>query len=275
LIELNRQLLSFRHLAEIRKVCADDGNSISARQMGNATAAGGGRIWHHRHRGALEKMRQCILMHIPGELNLRVSRALFFHGFHVACSLRMVSSSDYKLCVRKRALYHVERFDHEFQTFIGPPLTKCQDAVLGIATPGKVRILGAAGQNPMRAHMDVVPAIFFVKDFSIARHEYRNRICKQEHPSGKGACQPVGARKTYPRVPQINRVHQMVQGDVRVVTSQTSQQRGHEARECNQRLASKSAEQKIEPNYIRLQLLQGSEKANGIRRVIKFPATQN
>lgn len=115
-------------------------------------------------------------MYVPGELNSRIPRVLLLHRLHIARSLRMIAAGNDQPCVRQGFGDDVERLDHEFQPFICSPFTESQDAMLRIAAPGKIRILWSARQHPVGAHMNILAAVFVVKNLAIARHQNRNRI---------------------------------------------------------------------------------------------------
>lgn len=51
---------------------------------------------------------------------------------------------------------------------------------------------------------------------------------------------------------QIDRVHEVMQGDVSVAAAQTCQQRSEQPEESIEGIAAEGAEQQIEPNDIRL-----------------------
>jgi len=100
LIELNGHAFAVRHLAKILEVGAHNGNAIGAGEMSHAAAAGRRRVRHDRNRRTLEQIRQSILMHVAGEIDVRIVGTLAFHRFHIARSLRVVSASNYEPGVR-------------------------------------------------------------------------------------------------------------------------------------------------------------------------------
>jgi hypothetical protein len=53
-VELDGEILALRHLAEVRKIGANHGHSISACQMSHAATSSGRRIWHNGHGGTLK-----------------------------------------------------------------------------------------------------------------------------------------------------------------------------------------------------------------------------
>jgi hypothetical protein len=86
----------------------------------------------------------------------------------------MISPADYELCVRQRVVDNPERLDHQLEPLVRSPFSKCQNAVLRIAPPGKVGILRSPRQHTVRSQMNISAAIFFVQNLPITRHEHRN-----------------------------------------------------------------------------------------------------
>jgi hypothetical protein len=143
----------------------------------------------------------------------------------------MISPADHELGIRQRLVHNRKRLDHQLEPFVRSPLSEGQNAVLWIAAAGKVGILRAARQNSMRSQMHVGSAIFFVENLPIARHEHRNRIREQKHPRGQRSSHPVEARVPHASVLQIDCVHQMMQGNVRVAAAQAREQRSKQSQE--------------------------------------------
>jgi hypothetical protein len=56
-VELNRQILILRHLAKVLEIGAHNRHTVGTCQMRHPAASRGGRIGHHGHAGALEKVR--------------------------------------------------------------------------------------------------------------------------------------------------------------------------------------------------------------------------
>jgi hypothetical protein len=92
-------------------------------------------------------------------------------GLRVTRSLRMVSSSDHKLRLGDPRGDEIEGLDHQFEAFIGAPLSERQNTLDGAAAPREVGELRPAGKNPMRAQVDVVSSVLVVQNFAISRHE--------------------------------------------------------------------------------------------------------
>jgi len=84
----------------------------------------------------------------------------------------MVASGDDEPCMRQNSGNDFEAFEHELQPLVGSPFSKCKNAVLGISSPRKVRILRPCRQNAMGTEMHIVAPVFFVQDLSIAGHQY-------------------------------------------------------------------------------------------------------
>jgi hypothetical protein len=67
----------------------------------------------------------------------------------------------------------------------------------------------------------------------------------------------------------------MMQGDVGIAAAQPCQKRRHKARESNQGIASKCAEEQIEPHHVRFQLLQCLQQTDWTCEVIERPAAEH
>jgi hypothetical protein len=262
LVKLNRQLLAVGHLAKVWKVRTDNRHSVRTGQVGDATATRRRRIRHNRHRGTLEEFRQMILMHVSRELNCGIVCAQFPHQFDIACGLRMVSASDDQLRIRQDVGHSLECVDHEFEALIRSPLTECQNAMLRIAAPGEIRVFRSTGQNTVRPNVNIFATIFFGQYPAIAWHEHRHRIRQEQHSGGNGASHLVNARVTNARILQIDSIHQVMQGDVRVASTQAGEQRSKKAQKGIHRITSERTKKQIEPHHIRLQFRQGCKKPN-------------
>jgi hypothetical protein len=173
----------------------------------------------------LEESGKPIFIHVTGELDRGISRVLFLQRLNIPSRLRMISPADYELGVRQRFTHDRECLDHQLKPLVRSPFSKCQNAVLGITAPGKIGILRAPCQHPMRSEVNIGSAIFFVQDLAVARHEHRNRIREQEHARGHRSGQSVKARMAHARIFQIDGVHQVMQGDMRVTPANAREQR--------------------------------------------------
>jgi len=131
----------------------------------------------------------------------------------------MISTSNHQLRVRQGIAHDLKRFNHQLEPFVGSPFSECEDAVLWIASAGEIGIFRTARQNAMRAHVNIVVTVLFVKDLAISRHKHRHRIREQEHPRRKCTRLPVSARIPNPCIFQIHRIHQVVQCHVGVTTA--------------------------------------------------------
>ena len=74
---------------------------------------------------------------------------------------------------------------------------------------------------------------------------------------------------------EIDGIHQVVQGDVGVASTESREQRRHQAAEGDHRSTSECAEQEIEPDDVRLEAVNGADDANGTAWVIERPAAQD
>ena len=82
----------------------------------------------------------------------------------------MVAPGDNQLGCRQRLGEALEGLDHEFQALVRSPLAECQNAMLRIAAPGKIRIFRPSRQDPVRPHVHIVAAILVLEDLAIPRH---------------------------------------------------------------------------------------------------------
>jgi hypothetical protein len=165
----------------------------------------------------------------------------------------MIAPGDHQLRVRQGVGNNFERFSHELKPFVGSPFPECEDAMLRIAAPGKIRVFGPARQNPMGPDVNIVVTVLVMKDLPISGHEHGDRIREQEHSGGNRPGSPVGSRITNPRILQIDGIHQVVQSDVGIAAAQTRQQRGKESQEGVERIPAKRTEEQIEPHHIGFQ----------------------
>ena len=185
LVEFHRQFFTVGHLPEIGEVGTYDGNAVGAGQMRHATAASRGRIGHHGDRGTLEHFCQVLLWNISGELDAGISGALFLHGFDITSGLRMIASAHHQPCMRQSLFYKLKSLQHEFQSFVGAPFSKGQNAMLGIAAPREVGKFGPLNQDAVRAKVHVVTAVSLVQNLAISRHQHRYGIRQQKHLRGQ------------------------------------------------------------------------------------------
>lgn len=85
----------------------------------------------------------------------------------------------------------------------------------------------------MRPEMHVIPAVFFMQNIAVSRHEYRHRICQEKHSRRKSASESIGAGMADASIFQIDRVHQMMKGDVGVAAGEPRQHGSKESSERN------------------------------------------
>lgn len=78
-----------------------------------------------------------------------------------------------------------------------------------------------------------------------------------------------------PDVLQFDRVHQVMQRHVSIAATQAGEQGRHQARERDQGITAECAEQKVEPDYVRLQAAQCFQQPVRTRRIIKRPAADH
>jgi len=68
---------------------------------------------------------------------------------------------------------------------------------------------------------------------------------------------------------QIYGIHQVVQGDMGIAAGEACEQGSEQPGECDERIASKCAEEQIEPYNVRLEPSNGAQKSNRAEWVIE------
>ena len=176
LVKLNCDILAIGHLAKVRQIGAYDGNAIRAGQMSNATASCRRRIRHRGDRGALKNVGQTVFVQITRKFDPVIAFPFVLHRLHIAGGLRMISSRNHQSRVRHNCNDQVKRLNEQLEPFIRSPFPEGQDAMLGISTPGEIRIFRPGGQNAMRADVNVIPAVLVVKNLAVSRHQHGDGI---------------------------------------------------------------------------------------------------
>ncbi len=220
----------------------------------------------------MEKIREFVLAHVAGEFNPWVAGTGPFDRLDVSMRLRMIATGNDQLRVRQTTLQGFEGCDHELQALVRSPFTECKNAVLGIASAGKVGEFGPSSQSAVGTHVDIVAAVFVEQNFAIPGHEHRDGIRKQQHSRGERAGHAISARKTYSGVLQVDGIHQMVQRHVGIATAQAGKEWSHQSGERNQWIAAEGAEQQVEPDHVGLQLPERAQQPDGTCGVIERPA---
>lgn len=275
LVKVNCHPFAVRHLAKIRKIGANDGNSIGTSQVRDPAGTGRRGIGHDGNGRGLKKIGQSIFMKIAGEFNFRVSCVLLLHRFHVAGSVGMVPSANHQPGVRQNFRHVFKRFDHQLQPLVGSPLAEGQNAMFRIAAPVKAGEFGLSREDAVGAKVNVIATVFFAQDLTIAGHKYGNGVGEKKHFCSDGAGQTIGARITDAGVFQINRVHQMMQGHVGVAAAQTCKKRRQESSEGNHRIASEGTEEEIKPNHVGLKFVDCTQNVKSAGKIIERPAALN
>jgi len=123
--------------------------------------------------------------------------------------------------------------------------------------------------------MNIVTAIFVIQYFAVPGHENGDGIREKKHPRGNSARNAIQALMAYTRIFQFDRVHQVVQGNVRVTSTQTGEHGRHKTTKGDEWISAESAEQQIEPHDVGLQTLDGADQAKNSSRIIERPTPQN
>lgn len=144
-----------------------------------------------------------------------------------------------------------------------------------ISSPRKVGKFRTTRQNPVRTQVHIVASIFVIQDLSISRHQHGDRIGEQHHArcdGARGAIQPLMADTG---VLQVHRIHQVMQGYVRIPAAQSGEKRSRQAAEGDHGASAKGAEKQVEPDHVRLEAIQRLDDADYAAWIIERPAAQN
>jgi hypothetical protein len=166
----------------------------------------------------------------------------------------MITPSDDEFEVRNLRFEQMKGFDHEFEPLVRTPFSKRQNAMCRRSAPGKVREFRPASKQTMGAEMNIVTTVFVIQDLAVSGHQHRDGIRQEKHSRGYRARYAIQALMTHAHILELNCVHQVVQGHVRVPPRQSRKQRRHEAAERDRWISAERAEQQIEPDHIGLQL---------------------
>jgi hypothetical protein len=120
--------------------------------------------------------------------------------------------------------------------------------------------------------MNVVPAVLIIQNLAIAGHKDGDGIGKKQHPRRDRTGEAVKTLVAHSGVLEFDRIHEMVQSHVSISPSQAREEGRHEAAEGGERVPAESAEQKIEPNDIRLETADGSDQPIHRCGIIEGPA---
>ncbi len=274
-VKIDSQRLVLRHAAKIFNVGAHDGDTVRAGQMDDAAGPRGRRVRQHRHRGALKQLRNFFLRHITGELDAGITLVKLGNRGHIARGVWMISSSYHQLGGGKLLPYLAEGRNHRFQPLVCPPLSKRQDAAIGIVSAGKVGRFRTMGQNSMRPPVHVAGPVFLLQQLAIGGQQDRNRVGRQQHPRSHFPYAAIHGAEMHVRIAQIDRVHQVMQRDMRIVAAQTGEQRGRQTAERGQRIVAKGAEQQVEPDDVRIQLMHHAQQPRRTGGIVGGPAPAN
>jgi hypothetical protein len=138
----------------------------------------------------------------------------------------MIAAGDHEFHIRQLGADQTKRIDHEFKPFVSSPFAKSEYAVR-IPAAREIRIFGASSENAVSAYVNIVSAIFIEENLAISRHQHRHRVGQQQHTRGHGASQSISTREADAEVLEIDRIHQMMEGDVRVLAAYAREERNH------------------------------------------------
>ena len=184
----------------------------------------------------------------------------------------MISPGNHESGLRELWSEQIESLDHEFETLIRAPFPKGQNTVGGSSTTRKVGEFGSPSKESVGAEMNIVTAILIIQDLAISGHENGHGVRKQKHPRGHSASESIQTFMAHSCVLQFDRIHEVMQGNMGVSSTQARKQRGHEAAESDEWVPAEGAEQQIKPDHIRLQAPNSSDQPIDRGGVVERPA---
>ena len=143
------------------------------------------------------------------------------------------------------------------------------------ATPREIGELGPPRKDAVRAQVDIVPSVLVLQDLAIAGHQNGDRVGQQQHSRGDSARQAIEPLVTNAGILQFDRIHQVMKSNVRIAAAQAREQGRHQSGESYNWIAAECAKEQIEPDHIRLEPMQGLQKAEHAARIVKRPAALN
>jgi hypothetical protein len=94
----------------------------------------------------------------------------------------MIAPCNYEFSLRQFRRKQVESFHHEFQSLVCAPFSEGQNTMGWSSTTRKVREFRTTSQQSVGPKMNIIAAVFIIKDLAISRHENRHGVRKQKHP---------------------------------------------------------------------------------------------
>lgn len=144
--------------------------------MGDSTTTRRRGIGHNRNTGLLKQIGQPLFRNVSAKFYPRIFSAQLAHGIAVSGGLRMIPARHDELRVGQTVGQQIEGFHHQLEPLVGSPLAEGENALLRISTPGKIGELRPARENPVRAQMHIVPAIFVIQNLAVAGHQHRDGV---------------------------------------------------------------------------------------------------
>jgi hypothetical protein len=120
--------------------------------------------------------------------------------------------------------------------------------------------------------MNIVTAILIIQDLAISGHEHGHGVRKQKHPRGHRTSESIETFMAHSCVFQFDRIHEVMQGHMRISSTQSRKQRRHEAAESDEWVPAEGAEQQIKPDHIGLEAPDSSDQPIGRGRIVERPA---
>ena len=79
----------------------------------------------------------------------------------------------------KSLRHNLERIEQKFKPLVGSPFAKRQDPMLRISPSRKIRVLRFPRQNTVGPEVNIVTAIFVIKNLAVSRHQNGDGIRQQ------------------------------------------------------------------------------------------------
>ena len=104
---------------------------------------------------------------------------------------------------------------------------------------------------------------------------HRHGVRHQQHFGGHRTRRPIEPGPSHTRIFQVHNIHQVVQGDVSVRTSQSGQKRRGKPGKGDDGVVAKSGEQQVEPDHVGLQLTNCAGDVGAAAEVTERPAAND
>lgn len=127
----------------------------------------------------------------------------------------------------------------------------------------------------MGPNVNLAAAIFLVQKPAVGREQDRHRVRHQQDPGDQGSPDAIKKRGANSGVVEIHRIHQLMQGDVSVMTRHTRQRWNGQSQERGQRLVSETGKSEVEPDNVGLDGVQRTQNSQPVIEAIEVPAASD